>query len=72
MATGAKPSGGGPRPGGPLSSVGTGLLAGAVVATTFAQSPTPLQSTALALVVLLTTALDWQVKSVSLKKSLAT
>lgn len=71
MTIGAKPSGGAPRPGGPLSSVGTGLLAGAVVATTFAQTPNPLQLTGLVLVVLLTTALGWQVKVAQLQKKLS-
>ena len=68
VGTGAKPSGNAPRPGGPLSSVGTGLLAGALVATTFAQTPNPFQLTALGLVVLLTTALDWQTKVAQLQK----
>ena len=53
----------------PFGAVGTGLLAGAGVATTFGDTPTPLQSSALIIVVVLTAALAWQTQSMSRKKS---
>lgn len=71
MTTGAEPSGSAPRSGGPFRPVVAGLLAGAVALTTFAQSPNLLQLTGLVLVVLLTTAYEWQKKTGGFKKPFA-
>lgn len=69
MTTGTKPSSSAPRPGGSLGSVGTGLLAGAIVATTFHAEPDLLQSMALVLVALLAVGRDWQVKVAHLDRT---
>lgn len=49
----------------PLGAVGTGLLAGAGIATTFSDTPTLLQSSALTVVVVLTAALAWQAETMT-------